>query len=82
MMAEAESPRDGGDPASFKRVSSWASYRELLAYPLDILDTPDPYELMLRACESDKAVLDWKSRMIGSKTFDGKLFIDAMQSYL
>jgi len=41
MMAEFQAPRNGGDPQSFQCVRSWEKYRQLLAYPLDILNTPD-----------------------------------------
>ena len=82
MMGEGEAPRNGGSEADFKQVKSWDLYRHLLAFPLDILNTEDPYGLLVQACESDECIRDWKSRMIGSETFDPKKFISAMEMYL
>lgn len=81
MMAECEAPRNGGDEATFKRVKSWESYKHLLMYPLDILNTPDPYGLLVQACTSDELVRDWKKRMIGTTMFCAEKFTNLVKLY-
>jgi hypothetical protein len=82
MMAEYEAPRNGGDEPTFKRVNSWEAYKELLMFPLDILDTSSPYELLVRACKTDADIADWKRRMIGAEVFSPTKFVHALETYL
>ena len=82
MMAEYEAPRNGGNDHDFKRVRSWEKYKDLLMYPLDILDTTAPYTLLTQACASDTRICNWRTRMIGATTFDEDVFIRAVESYL
>lgn len=64
-----------------KAVDSWDKYKDLLMFPLDILATKDPYELLLKACESDEDIRDWRERMIGCEPFNGQKFIEYIESY-
>ena len=82
MMAEDIPPRNGRDEASFKFVDRWDDWKSLLMYPLDILNTDDPWRLIQRACETDEDIRDWRHRMIGNKLFDPQKFVGLIKEYL
>ena len=81
MMAEdmpMHSVPRTGDPLLAKH---WDDYKELLMFPLDILNTDDPLTLLQRAVETDADILDWKRRMIGDP-FDADRFIEIVKGYI
>lgn len=80
MMGEDEAPRLGDREERLLRARSWDKYRDLMRYPLDILDG-DPFDLAVRAAGSDSDILQWRERMIG-KPFDPALFVERVRSFL
>jgi|GEM_PF-1672555 len=82
MMAERSLPthiqKRGG---SVQYARNWNKYVDLLAYPLDILETDDTLGLLRRAVSSDEEIKDWRRRMIGYP-FRAKRFIEIVKSYL
>jgi hypothetical protein len=81
MMAEDVAPRNGGSVEDFTFVKSWDKYKDLLMYPLDILNTEDPLQMIMDAAESDHQVADWRARMIG-EPFNHALVAETMVKYL
>lgn len=82
MMGEDIPPRTGNSDASFEYAEHWADYRDYLMYPLDVLNeerTTD--EWVHAAAESDAEIAEWKGRFIGAP-FDGKTFVERLESYL
>lgn len=68
MMAEDTRPHNfrrvlGSDKIDF--VKSWDSYKDLLMYPLDILNTRYVYGLIVESMKSDEPIHEWRERMIG-----------------
>ncbi len=82
MMGEWNAPRNGKSDASVVTVTSWDKYKDLVMFPLDILDTLKPEKLMLEACKSDDMIRDWKQSMIGDKPFDDHAVVRAVCSYV
>jgi hypothetical protein len=81
MMAEDKPPRWGGSEEKLRFVLSWEKYRDLMAFPLDILSGEDLGETVFRAIDSDMYIRDWRERMIGP-AFDPDLFVERVESYL
>lgn len=81
MMGEKTAPRSGNADENFRFVKHWSKYKDLLMFPLDILDTRDVNGLIGRAIKSDKAVSEWRDLFIG-QPFDGKKFVNKLESYL
>lgn len=81
MMNESMAPRDFDRKGNIFPAKHWDLYKHLMIYPLDILETPCPYELMIQACESDDVIRKWKINMIGTKMFDKKKFLDSIAKY-
>lgn len=81
MMGEWHPPRWGGSEEALQMVRSWDRYRDLLAYPLDILAEEDTQALATRATGCDCEIEDWRERLIGTP-FDGDRFVDLVESYL
>lgn len=82
MMGEDIAPRLTLTDGRWAAVKNWDSYKHLLKFPLDILDTRDPWKLLQDAIASDEAIRDWKSRLIGDTLFDPKCFVDTLEGYL
>jgi hypothetical protein len=80
MMGEAETPRVGGSEEKLVRSRNWDKYRDLMRYPLDILEG-DPFSLAVQATESDRDIIQWRERMIGD-VFQPGAFVDCLESYL
>lgn len=80
MMGEGIAPRLGPKEEKLLRPLSWERYKDLMIYPLDVLEG-DPLELAERASSSDRDICEWRERMIGSP-FDPGRFIDRLESYL
>ena len=62
-------------------VKSWDKYKEIMAYPLDILSDVDTLTLLKSAAASDSLIADWRARMIGEQ-FDEKRFTELVLKYL
>lgn len=81
MMGEHIAPRLGHSPDLYKHAENWDRYKHLMMYPLDILNTPDPEALLLKALQSDEAIRDWKLRMIG-KPFNRAFVLKTVKELL
>lgn len=65
-----------------RSVRSWSKYRDLLKFPLDLLNPGEPVvEFLAHACESDSAISAWRSQFIGPE-FDPDKFVDKIESFL
>ena len=80
MMGEDIPPRTGNTEQGFRYVDHWASYKDYLMFPLDILQG-DPAETIAKACAGTREVADWRERLIG-EPFDGPKFVETLESYL
>lgn len=81
MMAEHLPPISGNSPSNVQMVKSWDKYRDLLMFPLDILESNDTMSMLELACRSDEPIREWKKKFIGNK-FDPKKFVEILESYL
>lgn len=84
MMGEDVVPhnfRTVGHKDEMVYVRSWPRYKDMMAYPLDILATSDPIGLIQDALASDDKILDWKRRMIG-EPFDENVVLNIVKSHL
>lgn len=84
MMAEDRTPRWGGSEEKLRFARSWDKYRELLRYPLDLLDplSSEPLPCLIqRAGKGDPGAQEWRRRMIGDQ-LDPALFVQKVESYL
>ena len=75
MMNEHIPPKDFKLTGEVIYAKNWEMYRHLIQYPLDILNTPDPLNLIQRASEGDEDVREWTANMIGDKLFDANEFV-------
>ncbi len=80
MMGEDVPPRSGNSDAGFCYVKHWDDYKDLLMYPLDILNG-DPAEVIGKAAAGCAEAEAWKQRFIGDP-FDGREFVRKLESYL
>jgi len=80
MMGEDVPPRSGSSEIGFCYVKHWDDYKDLLMFPLDILQG-DPAEVIAKACEGSSDVADWRARFIG-EPFDGPRFVKTLEAYL
>ena len=80
MIGEDIPPRSGNSEAGFSYVKHWDEYKELLMFPLDLLNG-EPAEIIAKAAAGSPEVEDWKTRLIG-KSFDGPAFVRTLESYL
>lgn len=81
MMAEDLPTHLMTDPIRYAK--NWDLYKDLLRFPLDILDC-GPHEtldMLKRAQKRSKDVDEWKQRMIGFQ-FDQGQFINTLKGYL
>lgn len=62
-------------------AKSFDAYKEIMAFPYDLLTCSNPLHLFERAIESDVDIRQWKENMIGS-AFDSKAFVKKVESYL
>jgi len=82
MMSEQYPPRIGCEEYNtFQYVMNWEKYRDLLAYPLDILAEDDTLALFQRAVRSDEEIVNWRCRLIG-EPFDPLQFVKKVKKYL
>ncbi len=80
-MGEGNPVRWGGTEAALQSVHSWEKYKDILVYPLDILEGGDPISLLERATCSDEPIKEWRERMIGEK-FDMGRVAEKVEEYL
>ena len=80
MMGEDVPPRSGNSEEGFCYVKHWEAYKDILMFPLDILQG-DTEKVIQKACEGSGAVEDWKARFIG-EPFNGPAFVKTLESYL
>jgi hypothetical protein len=81
MMGEQIPPHAGVNPDSLQFVASWEKYKDLLMYPLDILDTDEPFALLQMASRIDDPIREWRRMFIG-KPFEPDLFSGRIEHYL
>ena len=81
MMGEDVAPRLGHSPQLYKHAEDWDSYKHIMMYPLDILNTPDPQCLINKALISDESIREWKQRMIGTP-FNSDFVNQTIMEYL
>ena len=66
---------------NFKQVRSWDKYKNIMAFPLDILTHENTMELFRYAASSEMFIADWRERMIG-ETFEPAQFVELVEKYL
>jgi hypothetical protein len=81
MIGEREQPLIGGRQETLAYAIHWHDYVELMAYPLDVLESDDPAELAREAALDDCTIREWRSRMIGDQ-FEGAAFVRKLESHL
>jgi hypothetical protein len=81
MMGESTPPRAGNSEETFRFVSSWDKYRDLMMFPLDILETDDPAGLIQLASQSDEAIQAWREMFIGEMMNPAK-FVQTVDRYM
>lgn len=81
MMGEAVPPRSGNNRHNFKFVKHWIDYKDLLMFPLDILNCRSVDKLIEKAASGDAEIAEWRRFFIGDP-FDGQRFVDRLESYL
>lgn len=67
-----------GQPPKF--ANNWRRYADLLAFPLDIIETRHPLQILGEAIKHHPDVEGWKARMIG-EPFDAARFVTTLESY-
>lgn len=66
MMGEDIAPRYGGTEESLRFVKSWDKYKDMLMYPLDILNANDTMSMIVSAAKGRSPIVqDWIDRIIG-----------------
>jgi hypothetical protein len=75
-MPTHTSPRRG----SSLFAQNWNSYKDLLMYPLDILNYDDPLVVLEQSVHTDIDIVDWRTRMIGEQ-FDPVNFTRLIEDY-
>ncbi len=79
MFGDGDPPLYGNSEDTLIKPRRWDEYKNLMRYPLDILDG-DTMELLGRAAESDCEIVEWRERMIGLP-FDGEKFVRITEEY-
>lgn len=80
MMGERYPTRWGKSDETLRFPCSWDKYKDELLFPLDILEEA-PEVISREALRSDRAIVTWKRRLIGS-TFDPGLFVSIIERRL
>jgi hypothetical protein len=78
MMGEWFAPQSGNSNDTYCHVNSWDLYRDFLMFPYDILKG-NLHSVIDQAMSCEP--VEWKARFIG-KPFNGKKFIQTVESYL
>jgi hypothetical protein len=69
------------DGAVVLSAKNWKKYAKILAYPLDILRTDDPWGMIQRATRTDEDIQAWRKNMIGP-SFDPKALLAVIDFYV
>ena len=80
MMGEGIPARSGNMPKNFTYVSNWDKYKDLVMYPLDILEG-DLDSIIKKATENDSYIAKWKKDMIG-EPFNAENFVEKLEKHL
>lgn len=81
MYGESTPPQAGSEDNNLKVVKSFDKYRDLMAFPLDLLERSDTMGLIRHAAATDESIREWKRRMIGGE-FDRLAVARAICGYL
>ncbi len=81
FMDEGQIPISGNVPHNVKMVKSWDKYKEMLIFPLDILENENTMSLIRDSARSDDKIKEWRTKYIG-EPFDPAKFIEIWESYL
>lgn len=79
-MSESTRPHIGNKPENYAYARSWEKYKDIMAFPLDILEG-DPMGVLRQAGQGCERVEAWKARMIGEQ-FSAARFIETINKYL
>lgn len=80
MMNEGMLPGMAIGRLHAKFAKTFDKYRDVLKFPLDILDG-DALELLRRAASTDEDIAEWREAFIGER-FNPELFVSTLESYL
>lgn len=80
-MGEDVAPHYGNSNENFHYVASWEKYRDIMQFPLDLLTTDHPWQLIHNAARDDEMIRDWRHRCIG-KVFDPAHFVEIIDRYM
>jgi hypothetical protein len=80
MMGEDIPPHSTDPDNKLLIAQSWEKYKDIMAYPLDIL-AGDPYKQIERACKGSVEAETWRERFIG-KPFDPAHFVARLEAHL
>ena len=81
MMNENIPPHCGNAEETFCYAAKWEHYQDLMMFPLDILQTKDPFALLQKACQTDQQIAEWRKNFIG-QPFDAGRFVETLEGYL
>jgi hypothetical protein len=81
MFGEDVPPHIEYRNGSYMEARGWDEIKDLVMYPLDLLQYDDTLALLRGAACDDAPIRDWRDRMIG-KAFDPAVFVDRLESYL
>ncbi len=84
MMGEQTRPHVGNTPGLIFYSKNWELYREIMRYPFEIENCAggnDVLEIMNTVMSGSSEVEKWKRKFIGNP-FDGKAFVEKVESYL
>lgn len=59
---------------------NWEKYKDALRYPLDVMDSPNVWDMMVQACNQDLGQ-KWRERMIGEE-FNPEKFRQLVKNWL
>lgn len=74
-------PHSGNHQWDLRWVASWEKYKDIMQFPLDLLKTDNPMQMLREAAFGNKKVSEWRERMIGIP-FDAQKFVSVLESYL
>lgn len=78
MFGEFIAPHYGASEEKLVFATDWKDYKDIMRFPLDVLNEEDIHFLVERATYSDYEIADWKCRMIGGP-FNESLYLDEME---
>ena len=81
MFGESMTPHVEMRDGTFTEARGWNDIKDLIVYPLDILDSEDPMSLMWKTASDDSPIAGWRDRMIG-EAFDPGRFMKILRGCL